>query len=731
MKVAWMGAISNSQKPPILLKAQELRHERDYALVVATGDVELSDGENFVYADTITYNQKTKIVTATGNVQLFYKNGSVISANYLEIEDTLKEGFIEKVYLYTQDKARFAGNRSEIHGNITTISEGVYTPCKMCKNEDPTWQIKATQVERDLNQGTVTYKNARLEFLGCPVFYAPYFSHVDPSIKRRSGFLSPLLGYGGVFGAVGGVPYYWDLGPDQDATLMPIVTTKTGAFLLGEYRKRFRTGILQFTGSGGYTDTTTNRRNTLKHHPKSLHGHVAGSAEFHLNEQWRLKAQLQRESNQTYLRRFPFLDKKGLGTQNMLVSKGNLEGFYDKNYASLKAYWFQDLQLGANLKETPLVAPVLRYHYVGDPGRCGDFWEIDSGGVLITRREGVNMGRLSSKVSWNLPYLSSLGSILEGRLSLRGDIYDIQRYPASLILRRHHLSIGRVLPRAYLGFRHPFIATFSRNSMVIEPIINLVIGPYIPNSTKIPNEDSQDFEFTAENLFQEDRFSGLDLIDTGQRINYGLRAFFTSRTHLKADALFGQSYSFSKIDAFTKSGIRKGASDYVGRFKISPLTNYSLAYSFRLDQKNLNLRFSRSSLTVGPPIFRVGGHYIYTTDSYLGGKLPVQHQLMTTFSSEFAENWKVSADLSYSFSRKPGALEHGGVLGYHNDCFGAELLYRRSYYRDRDVRPSSLYFLRFTFKNLGTFTTSPIFRDESSAIMPPEDQEQSKVGEGR
>ncbi len=716
------------KKVPILLKAKELRHEKEYAQIVATGDVELSDGENFVHADTITYNQKTTVVTASGNVRLFYKNGSVVSAEYLELEDTLKEGFIEKMYLYTEDKARFAGNHSEIHGNVTTIQEGAYTPCKMCQGESPTWQLKADQVERDMNEGNVTYKNATLEMLGIPVLYAPYFSHVDPTIKRRSGFLPPLLGYGGNFGAVFGAPYYWDLGVDQDATLTPIVTTNTGQFLLGEYRKQFSIGKLQLDGSGGYTDSTDIRGNVLKHHPKSIHGHFLGSTELHLTDHWRLKAQLHRESTQTYLRRFPFLDKKGLGSRSMLVSKVNVEGFYDKNYATAKAYWFQDLRTGVNLKETPLVAPVLGYHYVGDPGKYGNFWEVDSGGLLITRKLGARVGRLSSKATWNLPYTSAMGSVVDLKLSVRGDVYDIHRHTLYPSGRYLNAAMGRGIPKAYVGFRHPFIKLLSKGSLVIEPVTSLVVGPYMANSPKIPNEDSQDFEFTTDNFFVADRFSGLDLVDTGQRINYGLHAFFASRKSMKADALFGQSHSFSKTNGFPiKSGVRKGASDYVGHFKVSPYSNYDLGYSFRLDRKKLKVKFSRSSIVVGPAIFRVGGHYIYTTDSYFGTRLPVQHQLMTTFSSEFTENWKISADMAYNLSRKPGSLEHGGTLGYHNDCFGVELLYRRSYYRDRDIRPSSLYFLRFNFKNLGTFTTSPIFRDEGSAIAPPITEEERQI----
>ena len=37
-------------------------------------------------------------------------------------------------------------------------------------------------------------QDAQFELFGVPIFYMPYFSHADPSVKRRSGFLMPEYG---------------------------------------------------------------------------------------------------------------------------------------------------------------------------------------------------------------------------------------------------------------------------------------------------------------------------------------------------------------------------------------------------------------------------------------------------------------------------------------------------------------------------------------------------------
>jgi len=51
-----------------LFKADRLRHERELGLVIATGSVEMVEGDRVLRADTVNYNQKQDIVTATGNV---------------------------------------------------------------------------------------------------------------------------------------------------------------------------------------------------------------------------------------------------------------------------------------------------------------------------------------------------------------------------------------------------------------------------------------------------------------------------------------------------------------------------------------------------------------------------------------------------------------------------------------------------------------------------------------
>ena len=80
------------------------------------------------------------------------------------------------------------------------------------------------------------FENARLEFFGVPLAYIPYFSAPDPTVKRKTGVLVPSFSSSTIFGVGVTVPYYWALAPDYDFTFTPMITTRQGPLLQGEWR---------------------------------------------------------------------------------------------------------------------------------------------------------------------------------------------------------------------------------------------------------------------------------------------------------------------------------------------------------------------------------------------------------------------------------------------------------------------------------------------------------------
>jgi len=211
---------------PTLVTADEITYNEELDTVTARGNVELSQGDRILRASTVTYNRRADMVTATGEVTLLEPSGEVVFAEYVELSGDLRDGFAEKMRLLLTDDSRLAGaSGRRVNGDRSVLQKGVFSPCALCEEDPqrpPLWQLKAERVIHDESSKDVIYNDATLEFFGVPVAYTPYFRHPDPTVDRRSGLLAPTYGFSEDLGLNIGVPYYWVIAPDKDATLEPV-----------------------------------------------------------------------------------------------------------------------------------------------------------------------------------------------------------------------------------------------------------------------------------------------------------------------------------------------------------------------------------------------------------------------------------------------------------------------------------------------------------------------------
>jgi LPS-assembly protein len=172
----------------VLFRADSLRYDRELGVIVATGNVEFSRGDHVLMADTVSYNEKSETVTASGKVTLVEPTGEVVFADYVELSGDLKEGMMRNLRVRLQDDSRLAaagGRRSA--GNRTELAKAVYSPCDLCRDRPdrpPLWQIKAARVVHDQEAQEIIYNDAVVEVFGVPIAFLPYLS---TPIRRSSG----------------------------------------------------------------------------------------------------------------------------------------------------------------------------------------------------------------------------------------------------------------------------------------------------------------------------------------------------------------------------------------------------------------------------------------------------------------------------------------------------------------------------------------------------------------
>ena len=220
------------------MRADSVRYDEATGIATASGSVEFVHAGRILRADTVVYDERADLVTATGDVVIVEPTGEMLFSDRAEMTGDLREGAIRGIRVLLTDNARLAANGARrLGGRTTEMAKAVYSPCDLCPDTPgraPVWQVKARRAVHDQLLRDIVYHDATLEAFGVPVFYTPYLRQPDPTVERRTGFLTPLYGSSGTLGANVSIPYHIVLGPNRDATVTPLVTRKEGVVLLGE-----------------------------------------------------------------------------------------------------------------------------------------------------------------------------------------------------------------------------------------------------------------------------------------------------------------------------------------------------------------------------------------------------------------------------------------------------------------------------------------------------------------
>lgn len=680
---------SDARSPDVLraeFNADAMTFDREAEVITATGNVEIVYGTRSVLADKITYNQKDDIVTADGNVSMTDETGKVLFGDKMEITGDLKDGVVYNIGLILEDKSRVAGaGARRSNGVITEVSQGVYSPCNLCEDDPtapPLWQLKAVRVIHDAEQKQVSYRNAWLEIYGFPVAYTPYLSHPDPTVKRRSGFLAPSFSNSSDLGFRVQTPYFWAIDENQDATFTPLLTTDGGQGAIGQYRRRFQRAFVDADGSFVADDPD-----------RGLRGYLDLEAEYHIDRTWRAGLDVETSSDDTYTRRY------GFDTEAVLVSRGYLEGFRGQSYQAVNTYSFNDLRENSNPDDSPIVLPMYDFNYTGKRDRLGGFASFDFNALNIARDTGTDTRRLAFRPRWDRPFNGPFGELYNASVSMAADAYH-----ASDVTRDDNSSFtgasGRVMPRASLTWRLPLIRHDSEYSQTIEPIASVVVAPNGGNDDKIPNEDSQEIEFDETNLFQDNRYDGFDRVDGGTRFNYGMNWGLTSKSGGTASVFLGQSYRpHADNTANQTSGIGENFSDFVGRVQISPQRYFDLIYRTQLSPDNFSPQRNELTTNVGGAALNLDLNYISIAQQQ-GSEFAGREEISGSISSTIDRNWSTRFNARHDLSAEDLRSFGVGVV-YEDECVKFTTQYTRSFFEDRDLKPSDAITFTLVLKTLG------------------------------
>lgn len=688
---------------PVLIFAQEVRLEPDQEVIVAEGNVEILRGERRLQADLVRYNQKTDQIEALGNISLLEPGGEVLYADRIVLSGDLRNGVAQQLRARLQDDSLLAAaDGRRIDGTRTEMNKVVYSPCPVCRDSDdpPLWQLRASQVTHDQETRDITYHNAFLEIFGVPVAYTPYLTHPDPTVERRTGFLAPTVGHDSNLGFTVQTPYFFDLAPNYDLTVAPIFTTEENAVLTAQYRHLLESGRFELGGSATYaTEAGTDANPNPK--GQAFRGNLEGDGDFDLADRWDWGYELAVASDDTYLERYDFSGADVL--ENHLFARR----IWGRNYGVVEGWGFQGLREEDDQGLIPIALPQAQLELTSEPMIWGSRFGLDSGALVLTRTDGLDTRRVSTGVSWELPKQGPIGDLYRLTLSARGDVYQTDGNTETFGSDGGNNAVGRFIPRATLDWSWPLLGEGFGVTHLIEPIVSGTWSTKGNNPDSIPNEDSQDFEFDDTNLFKPSRFPGIDRVEGGGKISYGMRYGLYGDRGAIASGLFGQLYKFANdpdIPEDTGLGGR-GFSDYVGRIDLHVTRWLDVRYRFLLDQDSASLLRNEVGANFGLSWLRFDAQYLFLQDDpgdiAVGrreefiGRVDLQATPWLAFQARGRRNIEDDRWIRYQF----------GVV-YIHPCLELFAGVQRRFTDDRDADADTSIALRVEFKNLGAVGAS-------------------------
>lgn len=681
----------------LLLEARSIVRDAGAQTITAQGDVVVVYHGQTLEAAALSYHQSTGMLVATGGVTITDAQGTMLQVERLEIDDRFMNAVAEPIRLLLANNSRLTGSGARISdGDRTEVANGIYSSCEPCQEGSGPllWEIKAKRIVHHKEERRVEYYHPRMEILGVPVLYAPYVSHPDPTVKRKTGFLTPKVGLDGHVGGYVRAPFFVDLAPDQNLVLEPVITEEH-PLLLGAYEQALNQGHIKLNGSLTQADERKGTSTLTGVHGNVLQGHLDSDVRLELDDEWRTGLVGFWSHNDNYRHRYGnFVFDGGDYDESELF----VEGFRRQHYMRFDGQYFDDTRTDERRENSIYVLPAFTYDGLGAVDEVGGGrWFLEAHGGA--KGQSGNGQERSVRVDGGYvrPFLAGLGIAGTLEAGLRGDGVDTTVSTHSQGWRGE--SEVRAIPRASMKVQQPWVRASEAGQSLLTPQVVLHGIPDVGMNRDSLALDGRRAVLSDISLFDANRLAGTSRVETGSHGALGTEVEHNFNTGGRVALFAGRGYRFTDNAVLEQqAGLQAGWSDWFVQGHAHPLPLVDLQWVSRYDHTADRVRSNTVRASLGPSNLTFDAHYTYLHhDSVLG--IDQYEEVSGTLSSQFSPTWRAFVAGSRDLYRDD-SLSFSSGAHYDDECLSLTLMFKRSYIRNAAQNASDTIELKLTFKTL-------------------------------
>ena len=653
--------------------------------------------ENFIYFlnEELLKAKKIKINLYKENKDEF--DTIYLTSGFFNLKETTYLAENTEIYLHknifdkNENEPRLLGASSNLKNNITTINKGIFTSCKKTDNCPP-WSIKAEKIKHDKFKKKLIYDNAILRVYDFPVLYFPKFFHPDPSVKRQSGFLKPQLNSSDILGSSLYIPYFNAISENQDYTFKPTFFKKNIIMLANEYRFKGPKSsfIADFSYLNGYQSSQPNKKNSISHFFSNFNLDLALEKFNNSN----IAINLEKTTNDTYLKVFDNnFDDQGLKPNNYDVLSSGLSFYLDHNKFNFSS--------GLNIYENLQKINNDRYQYVFPYYDLKTNLDLLDFSISLHSRGSNTLydtNILKTNIINDLSYSNSFFTSEYG-LNNNFGIYlkNINTLSKNDALYKNSPQ-SEISSLIEFNSSIPLIKENEKNQELLTPLLSFRINP---NDMK--NYSTTARAISINNLFDINRLGLDDTFEEGKSITVGLNYTNTKKEKNK----LSNNYSEFKLGTVFRdknqdripitSTLNKKQSHIFGGYTNSNFDNIKLNYNFALNNnlKMIDYQQIGANLSINNLITE----FNFIEENRVIGSSNILENI-----TSYSKDDKNFFSFSTRRNREINLTEYYNLIyEYKNDCLTAGIKYKKTYYEDRDVKPSEDLLFTITFFPLTSY----------------------------